>query len=234
MPQRVKTPFTSKIIRSNRKSVSISITPKAEVIVRVPTLLRNDIIQDIIDKKLPWINEKLDIVRNSAKKTIDQGETLSFLGSEYLIVKNTELKKISINGDRIEIPGAFFPSADNHLKDAGLIEKKITEWYKKESQIVLRTRCSMISARHGINYSGVKISSARTRWGSCGARGSINLSWRLVMCPVAVIDYVIVHELVHIEIRNHSKRFWNKVEELMPDYREHEKWLKENSRRLGF
>lgn len=67
------------------------------------------------------------------------------------------------------------------------------------------------------------------RWGSCSSKGSFNFSWRLIMAPVPVIDYVVVHELVHLEEKNHSKIFWIKVKMLLPNYETYKDWLKENS-----
>ena len=79
----------------------------------------------------------------------------------------------------------------------------------------------------------MKITDARTRWGSCSTRGSLNFSWRLVMAPPAVIDYVILHELAHLKIHNHSSNFWSRVAQLVPDYREHKKWLEQNGHLLA-
>jgi predicted metal-dependent hydrolase len=74
----------------------------------------------------------------------------------------------------------------------------------------------------------IKITEARKRWGSCGSKGTLNFSWRLIMAPMEVIDYVIVHELAHIGQLNHSPTYWRKVAEILPDYKKREKWLKEN------
>ncbi|NPV77748.1 MAG: M48 family metallopeptidase, partial [Anaerolineae bacterium] len=74
----------------------------------------------------------------------------------------------------------------------------------------------------------IKITSAKTRWGSCSAKGTVSFPWRLVMAPVPVIDYVVVHELVHILEKNHSRAFWNKVRAIMPDYQQKIRWLEVN------
>ena len=72
------------------------------------------------------------------------------------------------------------------------------------------------------------ISSARTRWGSCSAKGTLSFTWRLVMAPLDIIDYVVVHELCHLKEMNHSRAFWERVETILPDYKRRRKWLKEN------
>ncbi len=90
----------------------------------------------------------------------------------------------------------------------------------------------MYSEMTGLIHRSIKITSAKKRFGSCSPNGSLNFSWRLMMAPLNIIDYVVVHELVHIEERNHSKNFWNKVRIILPDYKQSEKWLKDNSQLL--
>jgi len=77
------------------------------------------------------------------------------------------------------------------------------------------------------------ITSARTRWGSCSQEGALSFAWRLIMAPLPIIDYVVVHELAHIQVKNHSKRFWNKLNVLMPDYRQRIEWLERNGHLLS-
>ena len=87
-------------------------------------------------------------------------------------------------------------------------------------------RCRYFIDLTGLRPRSIRITGARKRWGSCGARGSLNFSWRLMLMPSEAVDYVIVHELVHLFERSHSKRFWRKVAEIMPDYRVYRKWLR--------
>ncbi len=85
----------------------------------------------------------------------------------------------------------------------------------------------------GIDYSNLRITNAQRRWGSCSPSGNICFSLRLVMAPLPVIDYVVVHELVHIREKNHSPRFWNAVKAIIPDYKDHKAWLRKNQYRLA-
>ena len=83
-----------------------------------------------------------------------------------------------------------------------------------------------------LQYAKIRISNARTRWGSCGFNANLSFSWRLVMAPLPVIDYVVAHELAHLMHKNHSQRFWAAVRALFPDYEVHKKWLKLNGHLL--
>lgn len=80
----------------------------------------------------------------------------------------------------------------------------------------------------GFECGKVWISNAQKRWGTCNFKNDIRINWRLIMAPAEVVDYVILHELVHTKIKNHSKRYWNEVQRLMPEYKKCEKWIKEN------
>jgi predicted metal-dependent hydrolase len=85
---------------------------------------------------------------------------------------------------------------------------------------------------HGFEPGKLRISSARTRWGSCSRQGTLSFTWRLVMAPEEVIDYVVVHELCHLRHLNHSKAFWGLVEGILPDYKVRRAWLKRHGERL--
>jgi predicted metal-dependent hydrolase len=93
---------------------------------------------------------------------------------------------------------------------------------------IIPERVKYYSELSGLKPAAVKISGARKRWGSCGAKGTLNFAGRLVLAPLSVVDYVVVHELVHLVERNHSKRFWRRVEGIMPDYKVRRHWLRSN------
>jgi predicted metal-dependent hydrolase len=101
-------------------------------------------------------------------------------------------------------------------------------WYKERAKALIPRRVSQLAAQYGFEYQRIRITSARTRWGSCSSRGTLSFTWRLVMAPEEMIDYVIVHELVHLHIHNHSKEFWTKVGLIMPGYKAKRLWLKKN------
>ncbi|MFN3599629.1 MAG: M48 family metallopeptidase, partial [Aquificaceae bacterium] len=101
------------------------------------------------------------------------------------------------------------------------------KWYKEKAYEKISERVEWYARMAGFKYNKVSITDAEKRWGSCSPKGNLNFSWRLIMAPLRVIDYVVVDELCHLEIKNHSKAFWIKVKTLMPDYRDCEMWLKE-------
>ena len=121
--------------------------------------------------------------------------------------------------------------------------QKPTPVYEKLSQIqlqqmkaqaaeVIRQRLDYYAPIVGVTYGRVTIRSQRTRWGSCSAKGNLNFNCLLMLCPEAVQDYVVIHELCHRKEMNHSSEFWAEVEKYCPDYRIYRKWLKDNGASL--
>ena len=100
--------------------------------------------------------------------------------------------------------------------------------YRKEARRRITERAAYFAEKMGVDYGRIAIKAAKTRWGSCSAKGNLNFHWKLILMPPAILDYVVVHELAHRIEMNHSPRFWTQVERILPDYRERRRWLKEN------
>lgn len=100
--------------------------------------------------------------------------------------------------------------------------------HRKEARRRITERAAYFAEKMGVDYGRIAIKAAKTRWGSCSARGNLNFHWKLILMPPAILDYVVVHELAHRIEMNHSPRFWTQVERILPDYRERRRWLKEN------
>ena len=99
--------------------------------------------------------------------------------------------------------------------------------YRREARRRIEERAAYFAEKMGVDYGRIAIKAAKTRWGSCSAKGNLNFHWKLILMPPTVLDYVVVHELAHRIEMNHSPRFWAQVERILPDYRERRKWLKE-------
>lgn len=212
-----------KIIRSKRRSVALMITSDAMLVVRAPLFTPFDYIQKLIDKKTNWINKKIEEVQSKPKilpKEFVSGEGYLFLGKIYKL-KFTENKNIELQSN-LMFPKSSLSTARDELID----------WYKKQALEKISERVDWFTKIMGLNSTKIKITNAQRRWGSCGPKGTVNFNWRLIMAPLQVVDYVIVHELIHLNEKNHSRKFWEKVKIAMPDYIEHLNWLKRNSNTL--
>ena len=110
-------------------------------------------------------------------------------------------------------------------------EAELKEMTKKAKEIIPE-RAAYYAPLVGVDYGRITIRHQRTRWGSCSSNKTLSFSWRIMLAPPRVTDYVVIHEVCHLRHMNHSKEFWNMVESLDPDYKEHRRWLKENGNTL--
>lgn len=108
------------------------------------------------------------------------------------------------------------------------LRPQIVDRMRAIARTELPERCAHFAARHGVRVNRISVRNQRSRWGACSSRGTITLNWRLVQAPIEVRDYVILHELAHVSVPNHSRAFWRRVAELCPDWRDAERWLKQS------
>lgn len=206
------------IVRSNRKTLALTIDSEARLIVRAPMQLGEDVIRDFIKKKSRWITDKQRQVNDYATKqsafVLEDGENVLYLGKSYAIL-HKDVQEVMAQGNFLLVP-----------EDMALEE--FAEWMKAQGEMVISDRVDYYSNLMGVKYASVKMSEAKRRWGSCGVGNTLNFAWRLVMCPQSVIDYVVVHELSHITYKDHSAKFWTRVATVMPNYKEMQDWLRLN------
>ena len=214
------------IICSKRKSISLTVTPEGHLVVKAPLNTPRHYLDDLIEQKRAWIEEKIQVVKERKARYQDKkyirGEEFHFLGELYKLNFSKQETLVGIKGKEFLVP--------EKLKDQ--VEQYIKKWYRQAAKQILSERVEYYANLKGIPYQAVKITSASKRWESCSSKGNLNFTWKLMMAPLAVIDYVVVHELCHIEFPNHSKDFWSKVKFIVPDYKLKQEWLAENQRIL--
>ena len=208
------------LIRSRRKTVVIHITKEAVVEVRAPLKMPKIEIDRFVNSKETWIEKHLSKREqlNEMKSvfTLNYGGTALLRGCPYP-VRAKDGNRIGFNSEGFYIPLGLPPDD---------IKRAVIQIYKMEAKRTLKEKVGEYSELMGVVPAAARITSAKTRWGSCSGKNSINFSWRLIMADDGVIDYVVVHELAHIKEHNHLPRFWAVVEKAMPDYRTRQKRLK--------
>jgi hypothetical protein len=214
------------IIRSKRKTLSIEIKPDGRLIVRAPRTASDAQIRALVAAKADWIRKtraRLSRQYPALKpKTFTPGEKFWYLGEQYPLAL-TDRQRPPLNLD-----GAFWLSraAWDRAKEVFI------EWYREETRAITQRMIKGYTKQYDFRVRQVRITSARTRWGSCSSRHNLNFTYRLCMAPLPIIEYVVVHELVHLKIHNHSKAFWTAVAEINPEYQAYRAWLKRNGPRL--
>jgi predicted metal-dependent hydrolase len=213
--------------RKRRKTISLQISGQSELIIAAPYFTPVAEINRFVQEKQNWIHKtiqkrKEDSIKNKSKEYIT-GEMFYYLGESFPLetfFEKNERKGLVFWGNRF------------YLNTADAAEKGISyfvSWYKKKAKQHLRQRVDFFSRELNLREKSVKITSAEKRWGSCSAEDNLSFSFRLIMAPPAIIDYVIVHELMHIKEKNHSTAFWKLIEAVMPEYKIHRRWLKDNN-----
>ncbi len=210
-----------KIIRTSRRSKSISLKIRnGELEISCPYNTSEIFLKNLIERKKEWINKNIDRSRKNHKK-IDQISNgfITFKGLVLqLIYKKSNFERITVEDNELKI---FYSEKSKS-------RQLIIEWLKLQANNFLRARLSFLSKRISIEFNSLTIKSYTARWGSCNIKGDIFLNWKLIMLPKSVIDYVLIHELAHINVPNHSSEFWELVKKKDPNYCKSKKWLKDN------
>ncbi len=218
------------LIRSaRRRTIEIAVSASSHARVTAPRGVPIDQITHFIQGKADWILQKLRERRSCetrlSRRRYEPGHRFLFLGKDYpLEIAAQEIRDgIHFDGRR----WAVCVPQDADGEQASRIKKVLCQWYRQQAKELLGTRTFHYARRMGVEPRRITVKTQKRLWGSCNHRGqSINLNWALVMAPLEVIDYVVVHELCHLEVPNHSKRFWHAVAKILPDYRVRQHWLK--------
>jgi len=213
----------NELVRSRRKTIALIVHTDGRLVVRAPLRASQKLIDEFVASKSDWI-EKTRQSQQARRETIPQhhfaeGELFWYLGQQYplKIVKSQHMAL------------QFQPGFSLALKAVPHGKAWFEGWYRAQARIYISQRVGFFAQRYNLRYQKIRISSARTRWGSCSACGTLSFTWRLIMAPPEIIDYVILHELAHTVQHNHSPQFWALVESMLPDYAVKRKWLKQNS-----
>jgi predicted metal-dependent hydrolase len=221
------------IVRRKRKTVGITISPEKKIQVAAPKWVTNNQIQDIIKEKSSWIFNKLLFLEQTGSEYVQRqfitGESYLYIGETFVleILENNAIKSgtVIFNEGKLFIYVHSGMSADNM---ALLVKKSLTAWYRAQALIYINERILIYSKVMNLKPSKTTIKEQKKRWGSCTSDNKLNMNWKLIMAPTPIIDYVVVHELAHIKIKDHSQTFWRYVETIIPEYKTHRKWLKTN------
>jgi len=219
------------LVRSKKRKKTISLQVKADgtTVVYAPYRTPLGEIDNFFNKKKRWLRLKIEerekILKEIKPKEYLNGEIFLYLGIPYQL----KIEDKSDGCNSLTFSSSQFVLARDRMHQG---RQLFIEWYKKRSREYIEEMVNHYSQTLGLNPSGIRISNALCRWGSCSSDNHLSFSWLLIMAPCSVIDYVVVHELAHMKEKNHSKRFWSLVAKTIPDYKKQRLWLKENGHLL--
>jgi predicted metal-dependent hydrolase len=216
------------LVRSRRRSIGLEVRPDATLVVRAPVRTPVWYVESLLREKAGWIEDKLAKARGHVsllpRHDFLTGEHFPYLGREWPFVV-VAFQKAPLTFD--EKTGF---SLDIAAFDRGEVAFEV--WYRARARELLAERVRHYAPPVGVSVPRLRITGAEWRWGSCSTSGTVSFAWRLIMAPMDVVDYVVVHELAHRREMNHSARFWEVVASVLPDYDARRRWLKDHGRML--
>jgi predicted metal-dependent hydrolase len=169
----------------------------------------------------PWIERRVAEAARARAVLAARGDTVPYLGTALALVSEPGRTRVHRRGSELLVPmGAGRGDA-------------LERWYRRAARAEVAPRLDRACEETGTSYSGLTIRGQRTRWASCSRSGAMSFNWRLLLAPEPVLDYVVWHEVCHLEVMDHSPRFWALLGRRVPDYREPRRWLRHNGATLA-
>jgi predicted metal-dependent hydrolase len=216
-------PYTLKRTR-RRRSIALLIDERG-LRVAAPLSAPQQAIDTLLREHAAWVLRKVGDwqQKRPPPRLWIAGEQIMYCGAPLTLAVQTGIETPLPVGDRLLVgPPALAPAA---------METRVRNWLRRQALDLYTRRCAAFSAQLDLATPAVRLSNARTRWGSCHASGRISMNWRLVQAPPAWIDYVAAHEVAHLRQMNHSPAFWLTVAALVPDYAERRAALRRDAQR---
>jgi predicted metal-dependent hydrolase len=222
--------------RSDRaRRARLTLTDDGQPLVVLPRRAPDDLAGWLVARHLEWLTRHqrrivLERRAMSARQPLGDGGSLPLRGFDHLVVvEQSSARRASV--ERLDGPTPRLV-VRRHPADERSVEAVLERWLRAEAGRELELATARRGAEMGLQPSAIAIRDQRTRWGSASARGTLSFSWRLLLAPSDVLDYVVVHELAHLRWRGHGARFWGLVRRHVPDADEHRRWLRQNHRAL--
>ncbi|SNR42515.1 hypothetical protein SAMN06266787_1022 [Halorubrum ezzemoulense] len=185
--------------------------------------------QELLKENAVWILEKkqkYDAYREQIPdREFEEGERFPYLGEQYKIVVEQRSSSQVIENE--------FWLARHHVEQTSL-KRALETLYRRKARERFENRADHFAEEMGVEYDKIEVRNQRTKWGSCSTTGTLGLNWRLMMAPPEVVDYIVIHELAHLQEQNHTDEFWSLVAEYDSEYEKHAYWLDANSTQLVF
>lgn len=219
------------LTRSDRKTASIYVERDGSVSVHVPRALTEEKLGRMMEAKRVWIYKSLaewrDLNAARVAREYVNGEGFEYLGRSY------RLKLEARQQEPLLLKDGFFCLRSALVGDDGSsAQEAFRAFYREKGLLRLPERVAYYQPKLGVNAKAVRVMELQHRWASCSTTG-VNFHWKVMMMPPRIIDYIVVHELAHLLHPNHTQRFWNEVDKVMPDYDERKSWLRSRGARMS-
>ena len=198
----------AEIIRSRRRTLSLSVTENGKVVVRAPLSMGEEEISRFLSRHIRWIERRI-ADQSVPSLDLSDGARIILFGREETVAEGR----------------ARFSDGTLFLPREGR-EEALVRLLKRQTLGYMGALTERLAGQYGFSYSAVRVSSARGRWGSCNAHGRIAYSFRVAFLPPSLLEYLCVHELCHTRHMDHGQEFWREVQKILPDWKERRTKLK--------
>jgi predicted metal-dependent hydrolase len=206
--------------RSDRaRRVRVRVDPHDGVEVVLPRRAPERAAAAAVQELRPWIERRLAELAGARAAIEQRRGRLPYLDAELTLVPQPGRSRVHRRGSLLLVP-------------PGDARPAIERWYRRAARAEVSARLDAATADVGTRYRSLTIRGQRTRWASCSPDGAMSFNWRLLLAPTEVLDYVVWHEVCHLEVLDHSSRFWSLLASRWPDYRTHAAWLSHNGATL--
>jgi predicted metal-dependent hydrolase len=203
------------LIQKEVKHARLRVSENGAIRVIIPQTFTQEDIDALIKKKQSWIDKHLKFFNGMSKINLQRNQLLLFGNRYNYFYDSTIERKVVINEEHKTI------QSKKNLLDSAIQEK----WYIGIAKKHLTKRTTELANKLNFQYNKLYIRNQRKKWGNCSTEKNISLNWRLIKAPTFVIDYLIVHELVHTVVMSHTHRFWTMLKSHYPDYKDAINWL---------
>lgn len=206
----------------NRKTIQLTVDRGGDLVLCAPEGTSKEVLETFVREKEFWLYTKLAekeaLQKPTTRKEFVSGEGFPYLGRTYrLLLVDDQDSPLKLDHGRFRLLRAESLRGQEHF----------IQWYTAHARSWLARRVERYAGRIGAKPTGFEIRDLGFRWGSCTERGTVNFHWATVLLPPHTIDYILVHELVHLLEPNHTPDFWQRIERVLPDYEERKRWLAE-------
>jgi predicted metal-dependent hydrolase len=203
----------------------MTVCPRRPIEVVAPRRASEREIERFLAERHRWIQDKVAWARSVADRAVlglERPGLVWLHGRPVPVDRRPGTRaQAALTEGRLVVRGPDRPAAD-----------AIQRWYRREARRRLHATATREARRMGLRFASITIRDPKTRWGSCSRLGTLAFAWRLIVAPVQVMDYVVVHELCHLRVLDHSRRFWRAMESVRPEWRDQAAWLRDHGQEV--
>ncbi|WP_444928668.1 M48 family metallopeptidase [Microbulbifer sp. SSSA002] len=219
-----------RLVRSSRRKRLGLVLGAAGVEVRIPQRCAARYGHEFLQENIQWVKAQLLAADRRAAQVPQYqytfGETFPWLGQQLPLLRAADSSRAGIGADAIRLYTRY------RQPDEAQLQSALQRLYQREALALLTQKSHRLAGQLGLTISSVKVRRTKTKWGHCSIRGELQFNWLIGLAPEPVLDYLVAHEVCHLQHHNHSRAFWQLVQSVCPRFKELRRWLRDNGHRL--